>query len=559
MKDIGLFSKNRKVAESVKAQAESELYIARMRAKDLTSRIEKSNLKAKSHKYELEKLQKNWSGKADNHLYAQVMKELKFVKQELSKLKLERDSVLEEKLRAEKELEASVSRLKFHSSTVETLRKEIEEINEEQVLVHLARIEAVKELGAVEAQRGMEASQFSEKLERTRNRIKDITQELGNAEELESKLAATISDVEVLQNELQLVKTMDRREEESQISLLQSITEELDTAKKELARIKEVGYQLMASMDIIRDELKQVSEENAQLRTLEEKTVLLVQNQKSKLLEGKSKLEDAYRAEDKAKTIVFNLSETLQKLQTETKDANKERELFSEEAASIRTEIQKTESDSELAEVMLQAAMKELEVVKASEAIALESLKTSTEKIMKARALASQHNSSITITNFEYQYLTSCAKGAKEIADKKVVAAQAWIEALRASEKEILLNTETAKREIRELRLVEEQEIYRTEKSMKMKRDIEEEPHNWEQHHEKNPEAKNMKLEKALSRKSIKNNGSLTPTTRARLRRPSSPGTPLLNRSTSITIRKRRLVLPNLVKFFARKKTKNHL
>ncbi|XP_043698549.1 protein PLASTID MOVEMENT IMPAIRED 2 isoform X1 [Telopea speciosissima] len=575
MKDIGLFSKNRKVAESVKAQAESELYIARMRAKDLTSRIEKSNLKAKSHKYELEKLQKNWSGKADNHLYAQVMKELKFVKQELSKLKLERDSVLEEKLRAEKELEASVSRLKFHSSTVETLRKEIEEINEEQVLVHLARIEAVKELGAVEAQRGMEASQFSEKLERTRNRIKDITQELGNAEELESKLAATISDVEVLQNELQLVKTMDQRdekteqsgdfgihegrEEESQISLLQSITEELDTAKKELARIKEVGYQLMASMDIIRDELKQVSEENAQLRTLEEKTVLLVQNQKSKLLEGKSKLEDAYRAEDKAKTIVFNLSETLQKLQTETKDANKERELFSEEAASIRTEIQKTESDSELAEVMLQAAMKELEVVKASEAIALESLKTSTEKIMKARALASQHNSSITITNFEYQYLTSCAKGAKEIADKKVVAAQAWIEALRASEKEILLNTETAKREIRELRLVEEQEIYRTEKSMKMKRDIEEEPHNWEQHHEKNPEAKNMKLEKALSRKSIKNNGSLTPTTRARLRRPSSPGTPLLNRSTSITIRKRRLVLPNLVKFFARKKTKNHL
>ncbi|XP_043698551.1 protein PLASTID MOVEMENT IMPAIRED 2 isoform X3 [Telopea speciosissima] len=559
MKDIGLFSKNRKVAESVKAQAESELYIARMRAKDLTSRIEKSNLKAKSHKYELEKLQKNWSGKADNHLYAQVMKELKFVKQELSKLKLERDSVLEEKLRAEKELEASVSRLKFHSSTVETLRKEIEEINEEQVLVHLARIEAVKELGAVEAQRGMEASQFSEKLERTRNRIKDITQELGNAEELESKLAATISDVEVLQNELQLVKTMDQRDEESQISLLQSITEELDTAKKELARIKEVGYQLMASMDIIRDELKQVSEENAQLRTLEEKTVLLVQNQKSKLLEGKSKLEDAYRAEDKAKTIVFNLSETLQKLQTETKDANKERELFSEEAASIRTEIQKTESDSELAEVMLQAAMKELEVVKASEAIALESLKTSTEKIMKARALASQHNSSITITNFEYQYLTSCAKGAKEIADKKVVAAQAWIEALRASEKEILLNTETAKREIRELRLVEEQEIYRTEKSMKMKRDIEEEPHNWEQHHEKNPEAKNMKLEKALSRKSIKNNGSLTPTTRARLRRPSSPGTPLLNRSTSITIRKRRLVLPNLVKFFARKKTKNHL
>ncbi|XP_042500957.1 protein PLASTID MOVEMENT IMPAIRED 2-like isoform X1 [Macadamia integrifolia] len=576
MRDIGHLSENKKVAESVKAQAESELYTARMRVKDLTSRIEESNLKAKAQKYELEKLQKNWGGRADNLQYAQVMKELEFVKQELSKLKLERDSFLEEKLRAEKEFEASVSKFKFHSSTVEILRKEIEEANEEQVLVHLARIEAVKELEAIEAQRGAEASQFSVKLGRTRNRIKDMTQELDDAKELERKLATTTSDVNVTENELQLAKGMDQRDEKTELSvdnrihqaseeesqtsrLSQSITEELDAAKKELALIRKEGFQLMASMDIIRDELKQVSEESAQLRTSEKKTDLLVRNLNSKLLRAKSKLENAYRAEDQAKTIVSNLSETLQKLQTETKAANKERELFSEEAASIRTEIQKTQNDNELAEVMLLAAMKELEVVKASEAIAHESLKSLTERIMKSRASASRHKSSITITKFEYEYLTSCAEGAKEIARKKVAAAQAWIEALRASEKEILVNTEAAKREIRELRLLEEQEVHRTEKSMKMEREIEEELYDLKQHHEKNPEATNMKLEKSLSRKSIKNSGSSTPTIRARSRRPSSPGTPLLNRSTSISIRKRRLVMPNLVKIFARKKTKNHL
>ncbi|XP_043694772.1 protein PLASTID MOVEMENT IMPAIRED 2-like isoform X1 [Telopea speciosissima] len=493
-RDIGLLNENRMVAESVKDQAESELYSARMRVKGLTSRIEESNLKAKAQKCEVEKLQKQGKHdnvltvtfrKADDYQYAQVMRELEFVKQKLSKLKLERDSVLEAKLLADKEFEDSFSRLKSHSSTVESLMKEIEEINEEQILVQLARIEAVKELGTIEAQREAKASHFSEKLERIRNRIKDTTQELDHAKELESELAITISDVDVLQNELKLVKAMKERvenkksgdievhkgrEEEPQTSrLLQPITGELDAAKKELARIREEEFQLMASMDIIRDELQHVSEESTQLRTLEENADLLLRSLNSKLFRGKSKLKAAFTAEEKAKTIVSNLSATLQQLQAEAKAANRERELVSEEAASIRTEIQETESKNGLAEDMLQAAMKELEAVKASEAITLERLKALREKTLKARASESQHKSSVTISTFEYEYLTSCAEGAKEIADKKIVAAQAWTDALKASEKEILINCETAQREIRELMPVKKQEVYRTEKSMKVK------------------------------------------------------------------------------------------
>ncbi|KAJ4960126.1 hypothetical protein NE237_020036 [Protea cynaroides] len=560
-RDMGLLNENREVAESVKVHAESELYTARMRVKDISSRIEESNLKAKSQKCEFEKLQKRQRhynglaftvGKAENHQYAQLMRELEFVKQELSKLKLERDSLLEEKLQAEKEFEASVSRLKSHSNTVETLSKEIEERNEEQVLVHLARIEAVKELGAIEAQRRIEVSLFSEKLGRTRNRIKDLTQELEYAKKLESKLAITTSDVNVLQNELELIKAMDQRVEESQTSkLLQSITEELETAKKELASIKEGGFQLMACMDIIREELKQVSEENDRRKTTEEKTDMLVQNLNSKLFRAKSKLEAAHTDKDKAKLIVSNLSETFQKLQADAKAAKEEREFFSEEAATIRTEIQKTERESDLAEDMLEDAMMELVAVKASEAMAFESLKAIAEKIMKARAQSSQYKSTITIPKFEYEYLISCAKGAKELADKKVAAAQAWTEALRASEKEILMNTEAAKREISELRLVEEPEEYKTEKSMKVKTEIEE-----EQQHEK---PTNVQLEKALPRKSIKDNGSSTPTRRPRPLRSNSTGSRHLNRSTTFTIKKRRKVMPNLVKFFGSKKTKNHL
>ncbi|XP_028102978.1 uncharacterized protein LOC114302180 [Camellia sinensis] len=85
--------------------------------------------------------------------YEEVLSELEYVKQELSKLKVDMASVLEEKNRAEKEIEVLNSRLTSYSSFGEALKKEIEEVNEEQVMVELAWIEAVKELGVIQAQR----------------------------------------------------------------------------------------------------------------------------------------------------------------------------------------------------------------------------------------------------------------------------------------------------------------------------------------------------------------------------------------------------------------------
>ncbi|GMP44276.1 hypothetical protein CsSME_00013284 [Camellia sinensis var. sinensis] len=70
-------------------------------------------------------------------------------------------SVLEEKNRAEKEIEVLNSRLTSYSSFGEALKKEIEEVNEEQVMVELARIEAVKELGVIQAQRKEEEMKTS--------------------------------------------------------------------------------------------------------------------------------------------------------------------------------------------------------------------------------------------------------------------------------------------------------------------------------------------------------------------------------------------------------------
>ncbi|KAB2612450.1 protein plastid movement impaired 15-like [Pyrus ussuriensis x Pyrus communis] len=558
-REIGRFKENREDADALRAQAQSEMLDAMKRAKDLSSVIEESNSKTKSHTREIEVLKKPRrpvgrredkvlaTGDVDNKKYTEVMRELELVRRELSMLKLDMASVLEEKSRAEKQTEAANANMLFYTSSVEAIRNEIEEANEEQVLVELARIEAAREFGDIEAEREKEAIQFSFAVDETRKKMKDIVEEADYSKELETKLAVTNSDVDVLRNELKLVKEMDKRiqridsltlsepsfrkEDLEGSALLQSVTEELEKAKTELAAVKEEGFQYMASMDIIRNELKHLTDKTARLRKTEEKSDLSVQNLNSKLLRAKAKLEAVSASEEKAKSIVSNLSLTLDKLKTEAEAAKKEKELVCEETASIKSEILKMEYEIESTEEKLQAAMQELETVKSSEAVALDNLKSLIEKTIRARAFESQSSSSITISKFEHEYLTGRAVAAEEIADKKVAAAQAWVEALKASEKEILIRIDLTLRDLNEKRVDEEQEVQ-----------------NWG--HKRERIVVSGSRQQATPRKSIRSNGYQTPYRRVRHRKPASPVA-----RNNFPIQKKKHVMPNLTKLFSGKKT----
>ncbi|CAK9150664.1 unnamed protein product [Ilex paraguariensis] len=498
------------------------------------------------------------------------MIELEYIKQEISKLKLDMASVLEEKRRAEKEAEASSSKLRSYSILVEALEKKIEELNEEQVLVELARIEALNEFGAIEAQRKEEAKQYSSAMEETRKKMNGIIQEINCTKELGMKLAVTNSDVNMLECELSQLKEMDKRvqnfeslknqEEWASPTLLQSITEELEVANKKLASVRKESVEFMASMDIIRDEFKHVSEETTRLRKTEEKADLTFQNLHSKLLREKSKLKTASAAEEKAQSIMSNLSLALEKLKTEAEAAKKEKVLMGAEIENLEAEVEKTESETDLAEERLHAAMQEVESVKSSEAIALENLKALTDSTMRARASASQHCSKITISKFEYEYLKGHAPGAEEIAVKKVAAAQAWIEALKASEKEMLMKTELAQREITEVLRGEEEEkeLHRTEQSLPANEGVENDLRNWLQKREKNLEHGNLQPDITLPKKSKNRSGNATPARRAKFLKSASPAMRHMHPSTSFTMRRRK-VMPGLTKFISNKTIEGNL
>ncbi|KAK7394176.1 hypothetical protein VNO78_14697 [Psophocarpus tetragonolobus] len=572
-RDIGRYKESKWTAETAKAQAESELSNAKKTVKHLSCMIEESSYNAETQMRDVERLEKLGKGqheamvvakRNENYEYAQVMRELEYLKKELFKLKLDVASVLEEKSRAGKEIEASKSKMLSCLTTAEVLRKEIEEANEEQVLAELARIEALKELADIEAQREQEANDFSLKLESTRKKLQEAIEEIDESKELEMKLAVTTSDVNILQNELKSVKEMEKRVqgdasmkqlvgsfrkgEESEDSLmLQTITEELEAARKELALVREEGFQFMASMDVIRNELKHVTAETDRLKKKEGKVDSIVQNLNSKILRAKSKLEAVSAAEEKGRSIVLSLSHTLEKMKTETEEAKKEKEDISQEVKATSEEIQKVEFEIDMTEERLQGVMQELEVAKASEALALEKLKTLTETTMRERALTAQYSSLITISKFEYEYLTNHAASAEEIAHKKVAAAEAWIEALKASEKEIVMETKMAQRELKETKLEQELEVYSKE-TLLSRRVSSEEFDNWPR---KRYKSSSKNFQRAMSRKSIKINGTITPARGAKFQKTASPAA---RHISPFTIKKRKKVIPNLTKLFRGKK-----
>jgi len=459
--------------------------------------------------------------------HSRVMRELKHAKRELFQLKLDVASVLEEKLRAEKEIEASRSNVQSCSRVAQQLVMQIEEANEEQVVVELARMDAMKELRDIEA------------LENARNKLKEAMKEIDESKELEKRLATVMSDIDILKKELKLVnKRVERGEsmehtkgESGDIGALETIKMEIEAAKKDLASIRDQGFKFMASMDVTRNELKQVNAEAFHLQNTESKIVAKVRKLSSKLLRAKSKLEAVTAAEEKAKSVVINLSQTLDELGSKTEAAKREKELIKEEVTGTEEEIRKALSDTKESEERLQDAMQELERVKSSEVLALEKLKILTENAMRERSLT-KGSSFIMISKFEYEYLRKHAAEAKEIADKKVEAAKAWVEAVKANEKEIVMKSRIAERKLEE---------YGKEK-MRVKN---EEFENWSKKREKNPPRE--------LRKNKKCEGSTTPSRVYKSQKGASPGHRPLS---PFIVKKKKKLITNWTKIFRGKKQK---
>ena len=105
----------------------------------------------------------------------------------------------------------------------------------------------------------------------------------------------------------------------------------------------------------------------------------------------------------------------------------------------------------------------------------------------------------------------------------------------------------------------EDKQALRTGRSLLVTKAVEGELQNWrvKSQMSKGRKSENMQLHVALPRKSIKDKGNFTPARQAKLRKSDSPAIRHLPRSTSVTLKKRKKVMPNIAKLFRRKREEN--
>ncbi|KAL6609555.1 hypothetical protein ACP70R_039524 [Stipagrostis hirtigluma subsp. patula] len=461
------------VAERERARAESELSRARTMGKELERQIEQANAKVRSHRSELQEMRASSGGgggggrrkkglgadepEDSNTLYSEVMQELDRVKRELRKLQREVRSAREAKAKADRDAPetttSSTPRPASCCSRVsDGVKREAGGAIEVRALVELA----------AEAGGSREDTQATGGVQRDKSLGSDADERFATASSSDvvlrdddmAMVRATAEKDHVGNDESAL--TVTQHEEHDGSSLL-AAEAELTSARIELASIKEEGLRFANSIERTRRETARVADEILRLTEQETKATAQVRQLNAKLLRARSKLGDVTVADERAEAMLAELWAALRQLGEETEAAEKERALTELENRCVREDADNVGAEIAAAEQRVREAVRELEAARASEAAATDKVKAVLAGAMLSRTAAAtpQRSGNVTIPRFEYEYLTGRAEAVREIAEKKVAAAEAWVEALSAGEKEVALRAEAIERELGETRAEE--------------------------------------------------------------------------------------------------------
>ncbi|KAF3525771.1 hypothetical protein F2Q69_00050908 [Brassica cretica] len=133
----------------------------------------------------------------------------------------------------------------------------------------------------------------------------------------------------------------------------------------------------------------------------------------------------------------------------------------------------------------------------------------------------------------------------------------AWVEALKANTKEIAMKTETLERESGKTMVEEERASFRMQRSLSIKRLVQNEIEKFKEESAEDKSSGLVVSSPKPVRKSVRISGRFTPVQGGKTRRYSSG-----NRGTTpsyFVIKKKKKKVPNLVKFFSRKRDKSSL
>lgn len=500
-KELNKLKEQLKNAEMTKAQAHQELEVAKSALEDLTEKLKalseakESAIKAtEAARDQAKQLEEATSGspmgtdgaawqqdlETSRKQYMAAVSELDAAKQGLRKIRQDCDSTMEEKDSAFKQAAEAEDAAKANMERAGELSKEITAIEESIGQVKIATLQAQQEQTTIYGEKDIQKQSYKAKLEESAEKFialkKEIDPEL--AKNLESQLAETESEIGTVQKQMDNAKASD-------LGAVRSVTLELDEAKDSLHKVADDESSLRSLVESLKLELENVKKEHSELKEKEAETESVAGNLNIKLRKSKSELEAVIAEESKVVGASEEMISTLHQLSSESENAKREAEEMRKHAEEMKKEAEATRIALEETEKRLRAAVEEAEEAKAAEARALDEIKIMSEKANAARSLSSKPGVHITISREEFESLSCKVEKSDRLAEMKVAAAMAQVEAVKASENESVKKMEATQKEIDEMKAATQEAVKKAEMAEAAKKAVEGELRRWREREQK--------------------------------------------------------------------------
>ncbi|KAB2607313.1 WEB family protein [Pyrus ussuriensis x Pyrus communis] len=499
-KELYKLKEQLKNAETTKAQAHVELEKSKAILEDLSNKVKalseskefarKATEAAKSQAKQLEEANcGNLAGtdgawkqdlESARAQYTSVITELNSAKQELQKIRQDCDASLEAKAAAIKQVADAEDAAKANAERVNEISMEISAVQESIGEVKLASMEAQQEQAKMFAEKDVLRQSYKGTLEVSEKKLLSLKKEFDPeiSRNLEAQLSETLNEVGALQKQMEKAKASD-------LDSLRSVTLEIDDAKESLNKVAEEESSLRNLVEALKVELENVRKEHVELKEKEAETESLAGNLHVKLRKTKSELEACLAEESKARGASNEIVAALNQLSSETENARREAEEMKIKAEELKKEAETTKLAVKEAEKKLRLGLVEAEEAKAAEERALEQIRVISERTNAARASTSESGAKITISKDEYESLSRKVEESDTLAEMKVAAAMAQVEAVKASENEALKRLEATQKEMGEMKAATEEAKKRAEMAEAAKKAVEGELRRWREREQK--------------------------------------------------------------------------
>uniref|UniRef100_A0ACD5W5W3 Uncharacterized protein n=1 Tax=Avena sativa TaxID=4498 RepID=A0ACD5W5W3_AVESA len=503
-KELDKYKEQLSNAETTRAQALSELERAKKTVEDLTNKLDAVNKSkelniraaedANTRTKELEGGSSNEAVGKDGPLkqdldnareqYAVALADLDAAKQELRKMRKDFETSLDAKLLAAQQEAESMQSSEANKEKASQLRTEIALIEESLMHAKAATEQAREEEAHVLVEKDVARKTCKEALEETRRKLSALRDGFDPVacKSLQDKLDETSSEIAILQKKIEDARARD-------LEAVSCVSTELDDAKETLQKVAQEETSLTSMVESLRLELQAVKEEHNQLKQKDVEIESIVGDLHAKLQKCKSDLETAVATEAGATLASDDLMLALEQLSTESKDALQEAEVMQKRAAELRDEAEAARTALMEAEQKLESSLKEAEVAKAAETRALDQIRQLTDRAIAVRASISEPGANITISKEEFESLSRKVEQSEKLAEMKVAAAMAQVDAVRASENEAIKKLEAARKEMEDMEMATEEALKKAESAEAANKAVESELKRWREKEEQNKNA----------------------------------------------------------------------